>query len=560
MRSNMAHGRDHAGLSSSQAVPSSAWSPLRQPAFRALWIAALVSNIGTWMQNVAGTWLMTSLTPSTTLVALVQSATSLPVFLVGLPAGALADVVDRRRLMLLTQAWMLVTAGALGVLTLLDVTSPWIVLAFTFALGLGAALYAPAWEAIQPEVVPRAEVPAAVALGGVSVNVARAVGPAVGGVLVAATGPGLVFLLNAVTFLVVIVVVARWRPAVQDRKLPPEHLLGAMRAGARYVRHAPELQAVLVRVGVFIVCSSAMWALLPVVARGELGVDALGYGVLLGCVGVGAVAGSTQLPRLRQRLSADLRVAGATVVFALVTLALAYVRNVVVLALVLLAGGVAWIILMASFNAAAQAAVPAWVRARGLAVYLVIFQGGMGLGSVVWGVVADQTSAPVALVAAALALIVGLGTTVRWRLQRGEALDLTSSAHWPEPIMLLEPAHGPVLVTVEYRVDPEQLREFAAAMQAVAQERRRDGALRWELFFDAADPGRCLETFLLESWVEHLRQHARVTMTDLASEARVRAFHIGNTPPVVSHFVADTLPVVPVAPPARPDGTGHTEL
>jgi hypothetical protein len=286
-------------------------------------------------------------------------------------------------------------------------------------------------------------------------------------------------------------------------------------------------------------CLLSVWALLPVVARGELGVDALGYGVLLGCIGVGAVLGSTILPRLRQRLSADLRVAGATVLFAVVTLALGYSRNFMILGLLLLAGGVAWILLMSSFNTAAQMAVPGWARARGLAVYLVVFQGGMALGSVAWGSLAEQLSPPVALLTAAIMLIVGLVAMGRWRLQTGEELDLTPSAHWPEPFVLIEPQmdQGPVLVTVEYRIAPERLAEFAAAIEHVAPERRRDGAMRWGIFYDPADVGRCLETFLVESWVEHLRQHERVTVADRLVEESVRAFHIGDSPPVVSHLV-----------------------
>ena len=309
-------------------APVSAWAPLRTPVFRALWIVSVVSNIGTWMHDVGAAWLMISLTPSPLLVALMQTATSLPIFLLALPGGALADIVDRRRLLLVTQSWMCATAVALGLVTLAGVTTPAVLLALTFALGLGAALNMPAWQATTPEMVPRAQLLAAVALGGVGFNVARAVGPALGGLIVAVAGSGAVFLLNALTFLGVIGAVYTWRRPPRERRLPPEHVLGAMRAGVRYVRHAPLFRAVLVRTAVFIICGSATWALLPVVGRRDLGLSALGYGVLLGCLGLGAVAGSAVLPRLRARLSVDALVIVATIIFGAATLAVPSIYSV----------------------------------------------------------------------------------------------------------------------------------------------------------------------------------------------------------------------------------------
>jgi MFS family permease len=275
---------------------ASAWGPLREPLFRALWIAAVASNVGTWMEDVGEAWLMTSLTSSTLLVALVETAGSLPVVLLAIPSGAFADLVDRRRLLLITQAWMLIVAATLGVLTVTGHTTPWLLLTLAFALGLGAAANAPAWEAITPELVTRDELPAAVTLGAVAFNVARAIGPALGGLLVAAIGSGAVFLLNAVSFLGVIIVLYRWRRPVEKSNLPPEHVLGALRAGLRYVRHTPTIQAVLVRAATFILCASALWALLPLVARRGLGLSAAGYGVLLGCIGLGGVTGASFLP------------------------------------------------------------------------------------------------------------------------------------------------------------------------------------------------------------------------------------------------------------------------
>lgn len=313
------------GRSRSQSF-ASAWGPLREPIFRALWIAAVASNVGTWMEEVGEAWLMTSLSASTLIVALVETAGSLPVVLLAVPSGAFADLIDRRRLLLITQAWMLIVAATLGVLTVSGLTTPWLLLILAFALGLGAAANAPAWEAITPELVTREDLPAAVTLGAVAFNVARAVGPALGGLLVAAFGSGPVFLLNAVSFLGVIVVLYRWQRPVEKSNLPPEHVLGALRAGVRYVRHTPALQAVLVRAATFILCASALWALLPLVARRGLGLSASGYGVLLGCLGLGGVTGASFLPRVKKKISTDSLVIGATLIFAAVTIVLGYVH------------------------------------------------------------------------------------------------------------------------------------------------------------------------------------------------------------------------------------------
>ncbi len=298
---------------------ASAWSPLRESVFRALWIATVVSNVGTWMQDVGESWLMTSLTTSPVLVALVETAGSLPVVLVALPAGALADIVDRRRLLLVMQVWMFVAAGAMGLLALMGQMTPGRLLSLTFLLGVGSAMSNPIWQAITPELVPQRELPAAITLNAVAINIARAIGPALGGFIVAASGPWAVFLLNAASFIGIMVVVYRWRPARRKSKLPPEEIIGAMRAGTRYLRHSPELQTVLIRSGSFIICASALWALLPQQARRHLGLDSFGYGLLLGCIGFGALAGAWLLPKLRSRLSTNQLGAAGSAVFGLTT-------------------------------------------------------------------------------------------------------------------------------------------------------------------------------------------------------------------------------------------------
>jgi MFS family permease len=519
---------------------SSAWGPLARPIFRALWLAALASNIGSLMQGVAAAWLMTSLTSSPVPVALLTTMSNLPLFLVGLPAGAIADMVDRRWLVILTQIWMLAVAVLLGVLTVLGWMTPTILLSLTFLIGLGGALSAPAWQAIVPELVPRRELPTAVALNSAGFNLARATGPAVGGLIVAASGAATVFWLNAASFLGVIFVIYFWKPAPREHSVLPERMGSAIVAGMRFARHSPPLRAVLVRTLAWMFPASALLALLPVVATHELGLDATGYGVLLASIGLGAVAGAIALPRLRARLSVDRLVLILTLVFAASLVGLALIHNFVALNLVLMLAGVGWLTINSFLNVAAQTTTPVWVQARVLGVYLLVSQGGLAGGSAVWGLVAERFDARTALLAAALLLLLGLLPMRRWPLRTGEELDLRPSQHWPDPelALALGASDGPVLVTVEYRVALPNQAAFYQVMDALEIIRRRDGARRWGLFRDAADLERLLETFVVASWGEHMRQHERVTVADRAVEERALALQKPGTTPIVAHLIA----------------------
>ncbi len=516
----------------------SAWSPLGQPLFRALWIAAVMSNIGTLMQNVGAAWLMTSLSRSPLLVSLVQTATTLPLFLLSLPAGALADVLDRRRILLFTQSWMLVAAASLGLLTLAGQMTPGVLLALTFALGLGAALNAPAWQAIIPELVPGEQLMAAVALNSVGFNMARAVGPALGGLLVASAGSGVVFLINAASFVGVIAVLFYWKRSAVKSISPAERIIGAMWAGVRYVRHTPILQAIIVRAGVFAFFGTPLLALLPLFVRHELGLGSAGYGVLLGAFGVGAILGAAVLPRLRYKFSPEFLIYCGFFLFAAVMIAVAYVPSFLLLNGFMLMGGAAWLAILSIFNTSVQVTVPSWVRGRALAFYLLIFFGGMAGGSFLWGAVAEFIGIPLTLSGAAAGLIIGLLATFRFRLEVVE-MDLRPSMHYPEHTVVVDPQpeHGPVMVMVEYCIDPEKSRDFIRAMQGLGRVRRRDGAFQWGLYHDTADPGRYVETFVVESWAEHLRQHERITMADRQAEDQARSFHIENGRPRVSHLI-----------------------
>jgi MFS family permease len=530
-------------MSKADKKAASAWSPLGNPLFRAIWLAAVASNVGTWMHNVGADWLMTSLAPSPVMVALTQTAENAPLFLLALPAGALADIVDRRRLLIYTQAWMLLSAISLAVLTLLGLTTPWVLLILIFSLGLGAALNAPAWQAIIPELVPRSELPAAVALNSVAFNIARAVGPALGGLVVAAIGSWAVFFLNSLSFVGIMFVLYRWQREPVESISPTERIVGAIKAGVRYVRFDPALRAVLIRTGVYVSCASALWAMMPLVARKQLGLGAGAYGILLGGLGAGAILGAVILPAIRRRMQVNVVVIAGTIVFAAVTATLATVRIFPLLCVAMICGGVAWMALMSSFNVIVQTIVPGWVRARVLATYMLVFFGGMAIGSAMWGTIASRIGVSETLLCAAGALIAGLAAAYFFPLKIGQELDLAPSLHWPDPVFVTEPEPhaGPVLISIEYLIDPNKADDFVTAMRDVRRIALRDGAMRWALFMNPAQPEYYRESFLVESWAEHMRQHARVTMEDQILQDHAKSFHVGPRQPVVTHLIAQNF-------------------
>ncbi|MET8546808.1 MFS transporter [Kitasatospora sp. NPDC004799] len=517
----------------------SAWSPLRRRVFRDLWLAQFTSNVGSWMQTVGAQWLLVG--HGAGQVSLVQLAAGLPVLFLALPAGVLADLVDRRRLLLVMQAAMALVAAALAVLAFTGHLGPWTLLALTFLLGCGNALNGPPWQAVQPSLVPREELRQAAALGAVNQNLARAVGPALGGALVALLGVGWTFAVNAASFLAILAVLATWRPDASERAPRPgqerEHLSAALRAGGRYVRSAPRVRRILLRSALFVPGAAALWALLPVSAHDSLGLGAAGYGLLLGAVGLGAVAGAAVLPTVSRRVGGDGALALAGAVFAGALLALAVGGSVPVALLALFLAGAAWITALSTLNASLQVALPAWVRARASAFYLLVFQGGNAVGSLLWGQLAQHAGLSVAMVLAALFLLGGVLSLRRLPLLGGRA-DPTLSEAWPEPRLAVEPApqDGPVLVTVTYPVRAERAPSFLAAMRKVESSRRRTGAVTWGLYRDAARPERFVETFTVTSWSEHCAQHhGRYTGTDHAFEAEARELLTGE--PTVTHAV-----------------------
>lgn len=523
----------------SAAAPASE-RPLASPMFRALWIATIVSNVGTWMHDVGAGWLMTSLSPDPLMVAMVQAATTFPMFALALPAGALADIVDRRRLLIGAQLFGLIGAAGLAAITLAGLTTAWVLLVFTALIAVGAAFSAPTFQAVVPELVDKKALQQAVALNSLGVNIARAIGPALGGVIIAASGPAAVFAVNALSVVGVIIVLFRWRRSVPDRHLPAEHMIGAMRAGLRYAMRAPELQVVLIRSVGFFVFASGLWALLPIIARRDLELGPAGYGGLLTFMGLGAISGAMLMPKLRGRLGANAMTLAASILLAAAMAALALVNGFWTASAALFVAGFAWIAMMASLNGGAQATSPAWVKARALAIYLLVFQGSMAGGSALWGSLASRIGVPSTLVVAATLLgFAGLVLAWRFPLDKASTLDLSPSAHWPAPMVDSDVEHdsGPVLVTVEYRIDPAQVSAFFAEMQKMRRIRRRDGAIHWGIYEDTAVPGTVIESFTVESWLEHLRQHDRVTNADRIQQEALRAFQTDDTPPVVRDFV-----------------------
>jgi MFS family permease len=518
----------------------SAWAPLRRTWFRALWTAQFVANTGTWAQTVGAQWLMGDLGGSALQIALVQTAATLPVFLLVIPAGALGDVVDRRRLLLLSQTLMLLAAAALAVLTAAGAVTPDRLLALTAVLAVGQALAAPCFQAVQPELVPREELPQAALLNGANANVARAVGPAIGGLLIAATGPAAAFALNAASFLGVLAVLYRWPRPPASRPLGAEPIGQAIRAGVRYVRSAPAFSSVLARSALFMVFASGLWALLPAMARGPLGLGPNGYGGLLVAVGLGAILGTAVLPWLRARRGSGGVVLSATLAYALaVTVVGLHPSSAAVVAALVLAG-LSWIAVQSTFNATAQLLLPTWARARALAYFQLVFMGGQALGALAWGAVADTLGLTAAFLLPAGGLVLTAILGLLLVPLRSDEDVRHSELPWPQPPSALEwaPDAGPVLVTLEWRVHSLDVPEFLGVMRELGRARRRTGAYLWGVFQDAEDPELFLETFTVSTWHEHLRQHVeRGTVADAVLEERARAYLAGGTDPVVRHLV-----------------------
>jgi predicted MFS family arabinose efflux permease len=517
----------------------SALAPLRRPGFRAAWTALAGSQLVIWMNTVGAVTVIAALSGSPTLIALVQTANSLPAVLLALVTGSIADIVDRRRFAVASQGWMLLSVAGLAALTLADVITPALALGLTFALGAGMATTFVIYQALTQDFVPRSELHAAVALNGVAINIARAIGPALAGLIIAAVSAGALFAVEAGLLVAIVgLVLLRVRPPGPVRA-SGERLAPAVRAGIRFVRFSAPVRIVLLRGAAFSVSASALWALLPVAALGRLGLSDSSFGLLMGCVGTGAILGATMLPRLRRRFAFDRMIALASLGLAAGLIALAYVPWAELVAFTLLLTGSCWLIVLSSLNTSAQRVAPGWVRARTLAVFQLVMQGGLASGSLSWGLVTGAADVETALTIAAAGLIAGVALARRWPLAGSERSDLTPAGIWSDPNVGIEPRpdDGPVLITVEYEIDPEDAERFVRAMEELGRIRRRDGAYRWDLYADLERPGCYLETFVVDSWSEHLRQHDRLTVSDLELTRLAKSFHRGERPPTVRHML-----------------------
>jgi MFS family permease len=516
------------------------FEPLKQPVFRMLWSTWLVANVCMWMSDVAAAWMMTSLTTSPIWVALVQSASTLPVFLLGLPSGALADILDRRRWLVATQFWLAGTAIVLCGAVVLDLMNAPLLLALTFANGIGLALRWPVFSAIVPELVPRTHLPAALGLNGLAMNASRIVGPLLAGTLIASAGTVWVFGLNAVLSIASGFIVLRWRREHKPNPLGREKLISAMRVGVQFVRQSQRMRAVLTRISIFFLHSTALLALLPLLARNLQGGGAGTFTLLLAAMGSGAIVAVLFLPRLRQALARDQLVIRGAMLQSGATAVMVVAPNAWVAVPAMFLGGMAWITVANSLSVSAQLALPDWVRARGMSMYQMAIMGASAFGAALWGQVAELSSLYISLGIAAVSGTVCMLVALRYVTDGVGEEDDTSPARkgWVKGPPAEAPGEeGRVVITVEYMIDPARAAAFHIVMQQTRRARLGQGAIGWELLHDIAEPGRYVEEIVDESWTEHLRRFHRATAADMALRERRLAFHQGETVPVVTRYV-----------------------
>jgi MFS family permease len=525
--------------SASPQTSTSPFVPLRQPIFRAIWLANLVSNFGGLIQAVAASWLMTTISTSPDMVALVQASTTLPVMMFSLAAGAISDNYDRRLVMLTAQCFMFAVSTTLAVTAWLGLIGPWLLLTFTFLIGCGIALNNPAWQSSVSDMVPRREIPAATMLNSAGFNVARSVGPALGGLIVATTGAAAAFVLNAMCYVALIAVLLRWRPVRQERLLPRETMGIAMSAGLRYVASSPNILSVVLRGCAFGFGGIVALALLPLITRDLVHGGPLTYGVLLGGFGAGAVVGAFFSARLRNRLTTEALVRATFMVFAAAVALAAVSAWMWLTMLALCAAGACWVLTLSTFNATVQLSAPRWVVGRALALYQMATFGGMAGGSWTWGWLTLHYGTEHALLAAAGALVVGAALGLRSPLPPLTALNLDPLSRWREPQIAvdIEPRSGPIIVTVEYMIRDEDVFEFLGAMSERRRIRKRDGARQWTLLRDLVTPELWIERYESPTWVEYIRHNQRVTQADAEIGDRLRALHYGAEPPVARRLI-----------------------
>jgi MFS family permease len=518
---------------------ASSLAPFRHPLFRGIWIATLVSNFGGFIQSVGASWMMTTISGSPQLVALVQSSAVLPIMLLSLIAGAIADNFDRRRVMLTAQTFMLIASATLSLFAWQGWLTPGLLLSFTFLIGIGTAINLPAWQASVGELVPREDLAGAVGLNSIGNSIARSVGPAIGGVIVAVAGAAVAFACNAVSYVGLIFALSRWTPAEREQTLPNERLINAIGAGIRYVTMSPDIRILLLRGGIFGVAVSGPQALMPLVARNLLHGEALTYGMLLGAFGVGGVSGGLLMGRLRHALSAELIIRYASLSFAAAGVVIAMSRSLAFTLPAVVIAGVGWVIALSTFNVIVQLSVPRWVAARAIAMYQMITFGGMAVGAWMWGFLAQQHDVRWALLVSATALAAGTMLGLRFRLPEVEGVNLDPARRFiePETALEIESRSGPVVIAIEYMIAAQDVPAFLALMGHRRRIRRRDGARSWTLLRDLHEPECWTERYHTPTWLDYVRHNQRLTEADVGISRQVRALHRGEGPPRVRRMI-----------------------
>ncbi|WP_108397174.1 MFS transporter [Devosia submarina] len=518
---------------------SSLLTPFRHETFRLLWMATLVSNLGGLVQSVGAGWMMTTLTDSHNMVALVQASTTLPIMIFSLAAGALADNFDRRTVMIIAQTGMMIVSLLLAAMAIMGLLSPWLLLTFTFLIGCGTALFNPSWQASMGDIVPRTDLPNAVTLNSVGFNMMRSVGPAIGGLIVALASAGAAFAFNAVSYIPLIFSLWRWKPEPSAARLPREDFASAMWAGVRYVSLSPHLTIVLFRALLFGLAAISVLALLPSVANDYVGGGALVYGTLLGCFGLGAIGGAFLNGRIRERYSNEAIVRLASIGFAVSCVGLGFSRDPILSHMVLLPAGACWVLSLSLFNVSVQLSTPRWVVGRALALYQTATFGGMAAGSWLWGVTADTLGPDGALGCAGLVLLVCAVVGLRLPLPQFNTRDLNPINTFSEPVLRLDvrPRSGPIMVMVDYRIDQSDIGKFLALMMDRRRIRRRDGARQWALLRDLEEPDLWVESYHVPTWIDYLRHNMRRTKADAENVEQLRALHRGPGSPKVHRMI-----------------------
>jgi len=524
----------------SRSANLSPWVPLQYPIFRMLWFTSIVSNIGRCMHDVGAAWLMTSLTKDPLIVALIQATSSLSIFLLALPAGALADIVDRRRYLIVVQAITMCIAGLLTFVTYFQWVTPEILLLLTFGLGATTALSAPTWQATIPELVPSKALLSAVTLNSAGSNISRAIGPAIAGIIITWAGSAAVFAINTLSFLGIIIAFMFWHRPNEEATLPAERFASAISTGIRYVYASPVLHNVLIRVAAFMFFASIIWALLPLVARVNLDLSATGYGALFTLFGFGAVLGTVFSQKINGKFNSDQLIQVGFLIYAIGTLILSLTKNYYIACASMILTGFSWMTVSSILITAAQQAIPSWIRGRALSIYLMAQYGSMAIGSMTWGVLANLLSISWALFIASIGLIISTFMTQVFTLAKIKEIDHTpyTEAQLSVSQDQLDSDLGPIMVNVEYKISMDELPGFIKVMRKMRRIRLREGAFFWKLFKDAQTNGRYIECFMSESWIEHLRLNQHISVSDFKVQERAAAFHHGNKPPKIWYFSA----------------------